>query len=154
MRELVFALEFRGRATAAPEAPHLRRAHSIAPSQALRAVITADGIEAGVAPLPGDSAVLDSRVERFPDGSFVEDGTIRYGRAGVITFVTVGRGVVAPGPRAGWTHGAVIWEITGGAGRFTGARGLVTSSFLVSPDGEVIDHHVVRIYTEDLQPGA
>ena len=101
--------------------------------------------------MPGDSAVLDSRVERFPDGSFVEDGTISYGRAGGITFITVGRGVVGPSPRPGWTRGAVIWEITGGEGRFAGARGMVTSSFTVSPDGEVIDHHVARIYTEDLQ---
>jgi hypothetical protein len=151
MRELVFALEFRGRAGATPDAPHLRRARSVAPSQALRAVMTAGGVDAGVEPLPGDRAVLDSRVERFPDGSFVEDGTISYGRAGAITFVTVGRGVVGPSPRPGWTRGAVIWEITGGDGRFTGARGLVTSSFTVSPDGEVIDHHIARIYTEELQ---
>jgi hypothetical protein len=151
MRELVFALEFRGRAAAMPGAPRLRRARSVAPSQALRAVITAAGVEAQVETLAGEGAVLDSRVERFPDGSFVEDGTITYGSAGAITFVTVGRGVVGPSPLPGWTRGAVIWEVTGGEGRFAGARGLVTSSFSVGPDGEVIDHHVARIYTEDLR---
>jgi hypothetical protein len=151
MRELVFALEFRGRAGAREGAPHLRRAQSIAPSQALRSVMTAAGVEAGVEALPGDRAALDSRVERFADGTFVEDGTITYGTAGAVTFVTVGRGVVGPSPRPGWTRGAVIWEITGGSGRFAGARGLITSSFAVGPDGEVIDHHVARIYTEDLQ---
>lgn len=148
MRELVFALEFRGRAGAVEGAPHLRHARTVAPSQALRTVLTDAGVEARVEFVPGDRAELDSRVTRFPDGSFVEDGTITYGRAGMVTFVTVGRGVVGPSPRPGWTRGAVIWEITGGSGRFANARGLVTSSFAVSPDGEVIDHHIARIYTE------
>ena len=120
--QIVFALEFRGRAGAEPGAPHLRRARSAAPSQALRAVLGAGGIAATVETLEGETAVLDSRVERFPDGSFVEDGTITYGSAGAITFVTVGRGHVGPSPRTGWVHGAVIWQVTGGDGRFAGAR--------------------------------
>jgi hypothetical protein len=150
MREIVFTLEFRGRAGAEPGAPHLRRARSTAPSQALRAVLGADGIAVTMEPLAGEAAVLDSRGERFSDGSFVEDGTITDGSAGAITFVTIGRGHVEPSPLAGWAHGAVIWEVTGGSGRFAGARGLVTSSFTVGPDGDVIDHHVARIYIQDL----
>jgi hypothetical protein len=51
-----------------------------------------------VEPLAGDSSVLESRVERFPDGSFVEGGTVTYGRAGMVTFVTEGRGSVGPSP--------------------------------------------------------
>jgi hypothetical protein len=150
VREIVFALEFRGRAGAEPGAPHLRRARSTAPSQALRAVLGAGGVAATMEPLAGEAAALDSRVERFPDGTFVEDGTITYGSAGAIMFVTIGRGHVGPSPRAGWAHGAVIWEVTGGNGRFADARGLVTSSFTVGPDGDVIDHHVARIYIQEL----
>jgi hypothetical protein len=150
MREIVFALEFRGRAGAEPGAPHLRRARSTAPSQALRAVLGAGGIAVTMEPLAGEAAVLDSRVERFSDGTFVEDGTITYGSAGAIAFVTIGRGHVGPSPLAGWATGAVIWEVTGGNGRFAGARGLVTSSFTVGPDGDVIDHHIARIYIQDL----
>jgi len=150
VRELVFALEFRGRAGPVPGSPSERRARTTAPSQSLRAVVSAEGVETAVEPLAGDEAVLDSRVERFPDGSFVEDGTIAYGRAGRITFVTIGRGVVGPSPIAGWMRGAVIWDITGGDGRFAGARGIITSSFAVSPNGDVIDHHVARIYIPEL----
>jgi len=150
MRELVFALEFRGRAGPVPGSPAERRARTTAPSQSLRAILTRGGVDASVEPLPGDAAVLDSRVERFPDGSFVEDGTITYGGAGAITFVTVGRGIVGPSPIEGWTRGAVIWDITGGDGRFAGARGVITSSFAVSPDGDVIDYHIARIYIPDL----
>ena len=96
--------------------------------------------------MAGDSAVLESRVERFGDGGFVEDGTIAYGSAGTVAFETIGRGWVAPAPQAGWVFGGVLWTITTGAGAFAGARGLITSNFTVSADGEVIDDHFTRLY--------
>jgi len=94
----------------------------------------------------GERAVLESRVERFPDGSFVEDGRITYGSAGSIGFATVGRGWVGPSPRSGWMHGGIVWTVTGGDGLFAGAQGLITSSFAVGPDGVVIDHHWARLF--------
>ena len=144
MRELVFALEFRGAAGAGADGK--RRARSTAPSQTLTTVLAADGIHAVIKPLDGEQAVLESSVERFPDGTFTEDGTITYGRAGSVTFQTVGRGTVAPAPVEGWTSGAVMWSVIAGTGRFGGARGLITSNFTVSARGEVIDHHVARLY--------
>ena len=48
MRELVFALEFRGRGEAVPGSATLRRARTTAPSQAFRTALGADGIQAGV----------------------------------------------------------------------------------------------------------
>ena len=144
MRELVFALEFRG--TAGAGADGTRRARSTAPSQTLTTVLGGDGVHVEVKAVDGEQAVLESAVERFPDGSFVEDGTITYGRAGSVTFATVGRGTVAPAPLAGWTSGAVMWTVTGGRGTFSGATGLITSNFTVSAQGVVIDHHVARLY--------
>jgi hypothetical protein len=144
MRELVFALEYRG--TAAPGPDGRRRAHSTAPSQSLTTVLAADGVHVSSKPLDGEQAVLESTVERFGDGTFVEDGSITYGRAGSVTFATIGRGTVAPAPLDGWTTGAVMWSVTGGTGRFAGARGVITSNFTVSARGEVIDHHVARLY--------
>jgi hypothetical protein len=144
MREVVFALEFRGTAGAGPDGK--RRAKSTAPSQSLTTVLGAGGVRAEMKALDGDAATLDSAVERFPDGSFVEDGTITYGRAGSVTFETVGRGTVAPAPIGGGTSGAVMWLVTGGRGAFQGAQGLITSNFTVSAHGEVIDHHVARLY--------
>jgi hypothetical protein len=144
MRELVFVLEFRG--TAGAGADGKRRARSTAPSQSLTTVIGTDGLHAETKALDGEQAVLESVVERFADGSFVEDGTITYGRAGDVSFETIGRGTVAPAPREGWTSGAVMWTVTGGRGAFSGARGLITSNFTVSAQGEVVDHHVARLY--------
>ena len=144
MRELVFALEFRG--TAGAGADGKRRARSTAPSLTLTTVLGGRAVHAETKAVDGEHAVLESVVERFPDGSFVEDGTITYGRAGSITFVTVGRGTVAPAPLPGWTSGAVIWTVTGGRGTFSGVRGLITSNFTVSAQGAVVDHHVARLY--------
>ena len=109
-------------------------------------VLGPDGVCAGVATAVGERAVLESRVERFGDGTFVENGRITYGGGGAVTFETIGRGWVAPAPRPGWTVGGVLWTITGGDGAFAGARGLITSNFTVAADGEVVDNHFARIY--------
>jgi hypothetical protein len=146
VRELVFALEFRGRGGPVPGSPDRRQARTIAPSQLLRTRLHPDGVDAGVAPTEGESAVLESRVQRFPDGSFLEDGTITYGSAGSVSFVTVGRGQVGPAPLPGWSHGVVMWRVTSGEGRLAGAQGLITSNFTVSPDGVVTDDHFARLY--------
>jgi len=149
VRELVFALEFRGRAGPGPGSPTERRARTSAPSQTLRTLLAPDGVTASTERIAGESATLDSRVERFPDGSFVEDGAIAYGAAGSVWFVTEGRGIVGPSPIRGWVRGGVVWRVTGGDGRFAGAQGLITSNFTVSVDGEVVDDHFARLYLPD-----
>ena len=129
-----------------PGSESKRQARSTAPSQTLSTVLGPEGVRARVEMAAGESAVLDSRVERFGDGSFVEDGTITYGSAGRVVFETLGRGWVGPAPAAGWVVGGVVWTITAGDGAFAGARGLITSNFTVSADGDVIDHHVTRLF--------
>jgi hypothetical protein len=143
--ELVFALEFRGRGENLPGSDTKRRARTSAPSQILSTILGAGGVTARVEPAAGEAAVLEARVERFGDGTFVEEGEITYGTAGKITFTTLGRGWVGPGPAKAGVHGAVVWTVTGGDGRFAGARGLITSNFAVSAGGDVVDHHVARL---------
>ena len=146
MREIVFALEFRGHGAAVPGSTTKRRARTTASSQTLTTMLGADGVRAHVDPLGGDSAVLEARVERFGDGTFVEEGSIAYGAAGTVTFATVGRGWVTPAPAPGAMYGGVLWTVTGGDGRLAGARGLIASNFTVSADGEVVDNHFARLY--------
>ena len=146
MRELVFALEFRGHAGPLPGSSTARQARTSAPGQALRTLLGAEGIEANRDEIPGPRAILESTVERFADGSFVETGTITYGGGGGLAFSTLGRGTVGPSPLPGQQHGAVIWTVSGGEGWLRGVQGLITSNFTVSADGEVIDDHVARIY--------
>ena len=144
-RQLVFALEFRGRGENVAGSTTKRRARTTAPSQTLSTLIGAEGVFARVAAEAGESATLEARVERFGDGTFVEDGEITYGSAGKVTFTTQGRGWVGPGAAPGAVYGAVVWTVTGGEGRFAGARGLITSNFAVSAGGEVVERADVLV---------
>ena len=65
MRELVFALTFTGQAGPVPGSEATRQAKTMAPSQAIRTVLGAGGVESAVETLDGARAVLESRVERF-----------------------------------------------------------------------------------------
>jgi hypothetical protein len=144
-RELVFALEFRGRGENLPGSTAKRRARTSAPSQTLSTLMGPEGVFGGVEPVGGERATLEARVERFGDGTFAEEGEIVYGSAGKVTFTSQGRGWVVPAPTPGAVYGAVVWTVTGGEGRFAGARGLITSNFAVSANGDVVDHHVARL---------
>ena len=144
-RELVFTLEFRGHGENLPGSTTKRRARTSAPSQTLSTLMGPEGVFGAVEPVGGERATLEARVERFGDGTFAEEGEITYGSAGKVMFTTQGRGWVTPAPTPGAVYGAVVWAVTGGEGRFAGARGLITSNFAVSASGDVVDHHVARL---------
>jgi hypothetical protein len=146
MKEIVFALEFRG--SAAPEAGSDKklRAKTSATSQTLRSVLRADGIQGGIETAGEGSASFESEVEIVGEGVFVESGSIRYGKAGKVSFRTVGQGTLGPSPLAGLQRGAVMWEVTRGEGRLAGAQGLITSNFTVGAQGEVVDNQYARLF--------
>ena len=48
--------------------------------------------------------------------------------------------------QCGVQRGAVIWEVTGGDGKFRNAQGLITSNFTVNGSGEVIDDQFARLF--------
>jgi len=146
MKELVFALEFNGSAAPVPGSDNKLRAKTSATGQTLRTVLKPDGVQAAIEPAGGDSASFESEVEMAGEGSFLESGRITYGPAGSVSFKTVGRGIIGPGPLPGLQRGAVIWEITGGQGRFAGAQGLITSNFTVGEQGAVTDDHFVGMF--------
>src|SRR6058998_4398181 len=96
MKELVFALEFKGSAAPVPGSDKRLHAKTSATSQTLRSVLKADGIQASVEVAGGGSASFESEVEIVSEGMFVESGSIRYGDAGKVSFRTVGRGTLGP----------------------------------------------------------
>ena len=100
---------------------------------------------AGTGP-KGEAVSFKSDVELTNDG-FNETGTISYAGRGSLKFVTVGVGYLTQNPIAGLNYGAVVWNVTGGDGEFSGATGLITSNFSFSEDGKIVDDHYVRIFT-------
>jgi hypothetical protein len=146
MRQLVFALQFRGSAGAVAGSDGKRLwARTAASSQTLRTTLDGAAIRASVEPGPG-SASFESEVEMLDGGTFRESGTIIYGGAGHVRFRTVGRGVLGASGIDGLQRGAVIWEIEGGDGEFAGASGLITSNFSVDAAGEVVDSQFAQLF--------
>jgi hypothetical protein len=146
MKELVFALEFKGKAEAVPGAENQLHARTSAPGQTFTAVLKRDGVQASIEGAGGDTATFESDVTLIGDGMFVETGKIRYGAAGAIAFKTVLRGIIGPSPQPGTQRGSVIWEVTSGEGKLQGAQGLITSNFTVGANGEVRDDQFARLY--------
>jgi hypothetical protein len=145
-RQLFFALEFRGSASLTQGTNGTFRARTSAHSQALRTVLTAQGVEASVEAVDGESAAFESEVQMTGQGTFHEEGTITYGRLGKVAFTTVGQGIIGPSSLDNLQRGAIIWEIMGGEGQFAGATGLITSNFTLSPEGTVVDNHFARLF--------
>jgi hypothetical protein len=146
MKELVFALQFKGKARAVEGTEGKLEARTTAAGQILRTLMTAKGLQVKSEAKPGARAAFESEVQMTGGGSFVESGRIKYGKAGAVTFKTVGQGVLGPSGQGSLQRGAVIWEVTEGTGQFAGAQGLITSNFTVGSKGEVVDNHYVRLF--------
>jgi hypothetical protein len=76
------------------------------------------------------------------ESTFTETGTISFEGAGELDIDTAGEGTIGPSPEPGVLHGAVIWRIADGRGRFEGATGLITSNFLLRTTGEFDERQV------------
>ena len=146
MKELVFALQLKGKARPVEGVEGRLAAKTTAAGQVLRTALTPKGIQAKAESKPGPRATFESEVQITGAGTFIESGRIGYGKAGGVTFKTAGHGVLGPSGVDGLQRGAVIWEVTEGRGQFAGATGLITSNFTVGSKGEVVDNHYVRLF--------
>jgi len=140
----IYSLQFRGQA--AQVAPGVLRAVTAAPSSVLATTVGSDGFEARFELAEGDHARFESEVAFSDETTFREEGTIDFGGGNRLRFRTVGVGWLGPSPEPELKHGAVIWEVDGGDGRFEGAQGLITSNFFVSDTGDVTDNHFGVIF--------
>jgi hypothetical protein len=139
MRQIQYAMQFRGRAEAAGE--KMLRASTQCPSNQITSTVSPDGVTTRIEPGDGGTAEFTSEVVFTGDTSFTETGTITFGEGNSLRFSTVGEGYAGPSPEEGLNHGSVMWRVDGGEGQFEGATGLITSNFTLSSDLEVIDHH-------------
>ncbi|OLC13704.1 MAG: hypothetical protein AUH29_12100 [Candidatus Rokubacteria bacterium 13_1_40CM_69_27] len=148
MKQLTFALQFKGNGAPVPGSDNRLRAKTIASSQALKAVLGATGVQATVEPMDRTTAVFESEVQITGQGTFIESGSIAYGTAGQVAFKTVGQGIIGPSGMDDLQRGAVIWEVTAGDGQFAGATGLITSNFTLTGKGEVVDNQFAQLFVK------
>lgn len=95
---------------------------------------------------PTDEALCRRDLELREDGSLVQTGEISFGADDAITFSAKGQLGASPDPRL--RHGTAVFEITGGRGQLAGARGFVTSNFLLSDTGDLKDHQFGLLFLE------
>lgn len=141
MREVIYAMRFRGQAVPVGEVGNVLRAATSAPSSALTSTVGPDGLVGMLTPAPGDAATFESEVTFTGETSFQEVGTIGFGTGHQLRFSTVGSGYLAPSADSTRKQGTVMWRVDGGKGQFAAASGLITSNFFVDDHLGVVDHH-------------
>jgi hypothetical protein len=81
------------------------------------------------------------------ESTFAETGSIRYDDDGELQIKTLSDGTLGPSAQPDVLHGAALYRITGGSGRFDGATGLITSNFLLHPaTGEFEERQVTVLF--------
>jgi hypothetical protein len=139
MRRLVMLVRFQGHATP-PEGEPAR--FSVRGESDQITLLDGDGEM-----LP-ERAAYETQVTITGESSFVEHGTMTFDSdADRLRFTTVGEGTLVPSAEQGVLQGSVIWTVGEGAGQFSRATGLITSSFTFLPDsGEASEHQVLRLF--------
>lgn len=112
--------------------------------------ISNGALSASEKPVPGEVAVMKTKLELDSSGNtFRESGTITFKDdvSSQLSFDTIGEGtVLGPVPGGKLTHGVVNWRITGGTGKFEGASGTISSSFLFDPHDALVDNHLALVW--------
>lgn len=148
MRHIAFSMQFRGHSTRL--APGVVTARATAPSSALITQVDRDGIHSRLEVRDGQEAHLECRLTFLDDARFEEVGTISFGNGNALRFRSAAEGTLADTAEPGLRHGAVTWEIDGGAGTLEGASGRIVSNFLLSDTGDLTDNHLGVLFL----PGA
>lgn len=148
MKQVIYAMQFKGKA--APGAsPNVMKATTSASSNTLTTVVAADGIHGKIEPAAGGKAQFESEVTLTGAAAFLEKGTVRFGDGNnLLHFSTVEHGYLGDSVDAKLKSGVVMWRVDGGEGQFAGASGYITSNFLLSDAGDVIDNHFGVIFVK------
>jgi len=142
MRQIIYAMQFTGRATPTNTGGTVLKATTTAPSCSITSSVTAEGVRGTLQRAAGEAAVFESEVVFSDASTFQEAGTIAFGQNGHrLRFSTVGKGYLGASADPTRKQGTVMWRVDAGEGQFAGAIGMITSNFFVSDTGEVIDNH-------------
>mgnify|MGYP001164784312 CR=1 FL=1 len=151
MRQIVYTMHFRGQAAPTAIDPKVLRATSSATSCTVSTTIRTSGLATDVKAGEGDLAFFESEMRLTGPDSFEETGTISFGDETdhLLHFSTLGHGHLTPSLEPGTMAGTISWKVEGGAGQFAGARGLTTSTFVLTDSGDLSDFHSGLIFLPD-----
>jgi hypothetical protein len=111
-----------------------------------RLTAVAPGVLAASLADVAEPATVDAQLSFADERSFRLTGEVRMEGEGTLRFRSLGTGRLDPAPRSGLRHGTAVLEVCGGTGRFAGAQGRITSNFVVSEDGEIVDHQLGVVF--------
>ena len=138
MRQIVYALRFRGEASWVGVDGNLLRVVARASGCSMRSWFDQDGLHGEMWDEPGDEIRLESELTITGATTFQEIGAISFGASGDrLRFSTCGSGhleSVAQG--TGW-RGAAVLQIDDGERRFAAAHGLFASTYVVDAVGVI-----------------
>ena len=146
MRQIIYAMHFKGQASAKADNSSVIRATTTATSCIVRTTVGAQGVEGTFQAAEGDLAFFESEVQLTGPDSFSEKGTITFGDNHLLRFSSLQNGYIGPGGGPDIRLGAVSWKVEGGEGQFADAMGTITSNFTLSETGEVNDYHFGVIF--------
>lgn len=147
MKQVTYAMQFKGTAVQKPGVPSVIAASSRATSCSLSSIVGPQGVASTLISAQGGEALFESEVTVTGATSFMENGTVRFGDSNhCLRFSTIGQGFLGQSPDPTIQHGSVMWRVDGGEGQFADATGIITSNFTLSAAGEVIDTHFGLIF--------
>jgi hypothetical protein len=162
VKQVIYALQFRGRAVPADGAPDVIKIEASAPSSTIATGVGVggDGVRGTVEPSrggpPGSGrAVVEAEARLTGEHAFHETGTITFGEGGHrLRFRSVDPGYIGPSAEPGLRHGAVVWRVDGGDGQFADASGLITANFQVRDDGDLTVNQFGVLFVPDDGPAS
>lgn len=89
-----------------------------------------------------------SRLVFADEVTFREEGSIELGAGNVIRFRTLESARLEQPEADGVRLGAAVLDIEDGQGRYAGAKGRITSNFVLWPDGGIRDEQVAVIFID------
>lgn len=91
---------------------------------------------------------VTSRLVFVDEVTFSEEGSIELGAGNLLRFRSLEPGRLEQAEPGGVRLGAAILDVHGGLGRYAGAKGRITSNFVLSPDGGLEDEQVAVIFID------
>lgn len=138
MRQIVYAMRFRGEAIWTGVDGNLLRIVARSSGSAMRTWVDRSGLHGEVHDEAGEEIRLESELTLTGATTFQEIGTITFGGSGnYLRVSTCGGGHLEPLGRQGDRNGAAVLQVDGGEQQFAGAVGLISSTYAVDNAGMI-----------------